>query len=80
MSAVNATFIIFMFSLLTDARVCRVQKANGPEQKWEKFKYGEWYLPPKTWKKRLANEPLRDPEELKKEDTSEAKKKSNQLV
>lgn len=27
----------------------------------KKTTYGAWYLNPKTWKKRPANEPLRDP-------------------
>ncbi|KAM6441450.1 protein FAM47E-like [Liasis olivaceus] len=29
-------------------------KLTPPEPKWEKIKYGAWYLPPKTWKKRQA--------------------------
>ena len=45
-----------------------------------KFKYGAWYLPPKTWKKRDENEPLQDPKEIKDQEMSEAKKKSNALV
>ncbi|XP_053114413.1 protein FAM47E-like [Hemicordylus capensis] len=36
------------------------------QPKWEKIRYGAWYLDPKTWKKQKANEPLEDP---KSEDT-----------
>lgn len=46
---------------------------------WVKFKYGGWYLDPKSWKMRSADEPLKDPKELKDEEMSEAKKKSNTL-
>lgn len=46
---------------------------------WVKFKYGAWYLDPKSWKKRNNDEPLRDPQELKNLEMSEAKKKSNNL-
>jgi len=49
------------------------------EPSWVKFKYGAWYLDPKTWKKRDNDEPLRDPQELKNMEMSEAKKKSNNL-
>ena len=49
------------------------------EPSWVKFKYGVWYLDPKTWKKREADKPLEDPEELKKQEMSETKKKSNNL-
>lgn len=45
-----------------------------------KFKYGAWYLDPKSWKKRTASEPLQDPKELKNQEESEAKKKSNEMV
>ena len=45
-----------------------------------KFKYGAWYLEPTTWKKRGAEEPLQDPKEIKDQEMSEAKKKSNALV
>ncbi|XP_014381297.2 protein FAM47E [Alligator sinensis] len=31
------------------------------QPKFEKIKYGAWYLNPKTWKKQKANEPLMDP-------------------
>uniref|UniRef100_K7FQ51 Uncharacterized protein n=1 Tax=Pelodiscus sinensis TaxID=13735 RepID=K7FQ51_PELSI len=31
------------------------------QPKWEKFRYGAWYLDPKTWRKLKANEPLEDP-------------------
>ena len=50
------------------------------EPSWVQFKYGAWYLPPKSWKKRNADKPLQDPKELKDLEMSEAKKKSNRLV
>ncbi|XP_060635366.2 protein FAM47E-like [Anolis sagrei] len=31
------------------------------QPKWEKIRYGAWYLDPKTWKKQKRNEPLVDP-------------------
>ncbi|XP_058049451.1 protein FAM47E [Ahaetulla prasina] len=31
-------------------------KLTPSEPKWEKIKYGAWYLPPKTWKKKPATE------------------------
>ncbi|RUS85204.1 hypothetical protein EGW08_007030 [Elysia chlorotica] len=46
---------------------------------WVKFKYGAWYLNPKTWKKMDFYEPLTDPKQLKEHEMSEAKKKSNEL-
>ncbi|GFR90649.1 protein FAM47E-like [Elysia marginata] len=46
---------------------------------WVKFKYGAWYLNPRTWKKMDYNEPLTDPKQLKEHEMSEAKKKSNEL-
>ncbi|XP_064637625.1 protein FAM47E-like isoform X2 [Lineus longissimus] len=49
------------------------------EPSWVKFKYGAWYLPTKMWKKRDNEEPLQDPKELKDQEMSEAKKKSNGL-
>jgi hypothetical protein len=49
------------------------------EPSWVKFKYGAWYLNPKSWQKRGAEQPLRDPKELKNEEMSEAKKKANAL-
>ncbi|ESO89541.1 hypothetical protein LOTGIDRAFT_150620 [Lottia gigantea] len=44
-----------------------------------KFKYGSWYLPPKTWKKREWNDQLMDPKELKNQEMSDSKKKSQSL-
>ncbi|XP_030348360.1 protein FAM47E-like isoform X2 [Strigops habroptila] len=32
------------------------------QTKWEKTRYGAWYLNPKTWRKQKANEPLKAPE------------------
>ncbi|KAI8798489.1 protein FAM47E-like isoform X1 [Biomphalaria glabrata] len=49
------------------------------EPSWVKFKYGAWYLHPKTWKKMGFDEPLEDPKQLKEYELSEAKKKSNEL-
>lgn len=34
---------------------------------WVKVKYGAWYLDPKTWKKRNADEPLKDPNDVREE-------------
>lgn len=49
------------------------------EPSWVKFKYGAWYLPPKTWKRRDWDDNLIDPKELKDLEMSEAKKKSHSL-
>ncbi|XP_025030817.1 protein FAM47E-like [Python bivittatus] len=39
-----------------------VQSSKDPCQpRWEKIRYGAWYLDPKTWKKQKANEPLENP-------------------
>ncbi|XP_002734990.1 protein FAM47E-like [Saccoglossus kowalevskii] len=50
--------------------------STGYQPSWIKHKYGSWYLNPKTWKKRPANEPLQDPQELKDKEMSESKKNS----
>lgn len=50
------------------------------EPSWVKFKYGAWYLPPKTWEKRKWDDQLIDPKALKDQELSEAKKKSHNLV
>ena len=50
------------------------------EPSWVKFKYGAWYLNPKSWRKMKAEEPLKDPKDLKDDQTSESKKKSNDMV
>jgi len=56
------------------------QTGTGEYQpSWVKFKYGAWYLPPRSWKKMDHTEPLMDPKQLKDQETSEAKKKSNAL-
>ena len=58
-----------------------MQAYSGQYQpSWAKFKYGAWYLNPKTWKKLPADEPLKDPKEEKGEQESEAKKKEDDLV
>ncbi|KAH3842863.1 protein FAM47E-like isoform X4 [Dreissena polymorpha] len=49
------------------------------EPSWVKFKYGAWYLDPKSWEKRDADEPLMDPKELKDKEMSDAKKQSKNL-
>ncbi|KAM6440956.1 protein FAM47E-like [Liasis olivaceus] len=39
-----------------------VQSSKDPcQSRWEKIRYGAWYLDPKTWKKQKANEPLENP-------------------
>ena len=45
-----------------------------------KIKYGAWYLNPKTWKSRPADEPLEDPKAIQDKTLSDAKKKSQNLV
>lgn len=55
------------------------QYSGQYEPSWVKFKYGAWYLDPKTWEKRDADEPLMDPKELKDKEMSEAKKMSKGL-
>lgn len=45
-----------------------------------KFKYGAWYLDPKSWNKRKDDEPLENPKDIKDKEMSEAKKKSKELV
>lgn len=50
------------------------------EPSWMKFRYGAWYLKPKTWRKMKADDPLKDPKELQDDQMSEAKKKSNHMV
>ena len=58
-----------------------MQKMSGEyEPSWVKFKYGAWYLPPKTWEKRQWDDQLIDPKALKDQELSEAKKKSHNLV
>ncbi|KAM9663241.1 protein FAM47E-like [Morphnus guianensis] len=39
---------------------CQVKDLS--QTKWEKIRYGAWYLDPKTWRKQKANEPLKAPE------------------
>ena len=56
------------------------QYSGNYEPSWIKFKYGAWYLDPKTWQKRDTDQPLMDPKALKDQEMSEAKKKSKELV
>ena len=56
------------------------QYTGNYEPSWVKFKYGAWYLDPKTWQKRDSEQPLMDPKALKDQEMSEAKKKSKELV
>jgi len=49
------------------------------EPSWAKFNYGAWYLQPKTWKKRDGDQPLLDPKQIKEQDQTEMKKKSDAL-
>lgn len=46
---------------------------------WVKVKYGAWYLDPKSWSPRAEGEPLEDPEEVKRREQSESKKKSDEM-
>lgn len=55
------------------------QYSGNYEPSWVKFKYGAWYLDPKTWQKRDSDQPLMDPKALKDQEMSEAKKKSKEL-
>lgn len=55
------------------------QYTGNYEPSWVKFKYGAWYLDPKTWQKRDSEQPLMDPKALKDQEMSEAKKKSKEL-
>ncbi|XP_065261194.1 protein FAM47E [Emys orbicularis] len=41
------------------SRPGKTKQAAPP--KWEKIRYGAWYLDPKTWRKQKVNEPLEDP-------------------
>lgn len=53
---------------------------NGQyEPSWVKFRYGAWYLPIKHWSKKPADEPLRDPAEMKDTKQTEAKFRSEAL-
>ena len=47
---------------------------------WVKFRYGAWYLDPKSWKRMDADEMLEDPKTQKDKDSSEHKQKSDALV
>ncbi|XP_039264969.2 protein FAM47E-like [Styela clava] len=46
---------------------------------WVKVKYGAWYLDPKSWTPRADGDPLEDPEEVKRREQSESKKKSDEM-
>jgi hypothetical protein len=46
---------------------------------WVKYKYGAWYLEPTLWRRRPATEPMRDPDDTKDKEVSEAKQKSLEL-
>lgn len=70
----NATYtnLIFTISqLFSQHQVCT------PSKKTRCMVYGAWYLKPKTWKKRPANEPLRDPSVT---EDSELEQQSNEKV
>lgn len=49
---------------------------NAYTPSWVQPKFGAWYLNPKTWTKRAADEPLQDPKTLKEKETSDSKQKS----
>lgn len=55
-------------------------QSAGYTPSWVKVKYGAWYLDPKTWKSRAADEPLQDPKEIDDNQMSETKQKSKDLV
>lgn len=46
---------------------------------WVKVKYGAWYLDPKTWKKRNADEPLKDPNDVREEKLDKMHKLSEKV-
>jgi len=46
----------------------------------ERYQYGAWYLKPKEWKKRLAGEPMQNPDDVQGKEVSEAKQRSLDLV
>lgn len=54
-------------------------KAQGYQPSWVKVKYGAWYLDPMSWTPRPEGEPLEDPEEVKRREQSESKKKSDEM-
>ncbi|GFN82172.1 protein fam47e-like [Plakobranchus ocellatus] len=64
---------------VADEESTKQQISGDYQPSWVKFKYGAWYLNPRTWKKMDYNEPLTDPKQLKEHEMSEAKKKSNEL-
>ncbi|KAK7097646.1 protein FAM47E-like [Littorina saxatilis] len=64
---------------LTDETQKEWKVTGEYEPSWIRFKYGAWYLQPKTWQKRQWDAPLADPKEIKDQEMSEAKKKSQTL-
>jgi len=46
---------------------------------WNKIKYGAWYLEPKMWRVRPANELLQDPKETEGKKMSQTRQKSKDL-
>ncbi|XP_076999228.1 protein FAM47E isoform X1 [Tamandua tetradactyla] len=53
----------------------KLQKPQNPyKAKWEKMRYGAWYLDTKLWKKQRADEPLIDPTILLKAQDENFKK------
>jgi len=47
---------------------------------WVKHRYGAWYLKPRMWRRQPVTEPLKDPNDTKDKEMSEAKQKSLELV
>ncbi|XP_041956025.1 protein FAM47A isoform X2 [Alosa sapidissima] len=52
---------------LTTDTLLKDSDLHGFQTKSKKTKFGAWYLDPKLWKKRLSNEPLRDPSALEED-------------
>uniref|UniRef100_UPI00398F0A5A protein FAM47E isoform X2 n=1 Tax=Pristiophorus japonicus TaxID=55135 RepID=UPI00398F0A5A len=53
---------------LPSVKICRTTDPKSIHQNGIKYKYGAWYLDPKTWVKRRADEPLLDPSFVAEED------------
>jgi len=75
----GATLVLGSDKHIPDKETEKKNWSSGYEPSWVKIKYGAWYLDPQSWKKRDFDEPLRDPQELKNMEMSDAKKKSNNL-
>ncbi|CAK6450550.1 unnamed protein product [Pipistrellus nathusii] len=57
------------FSLQEDNWERKLRKPHDPyKSKWEKIRYGAWYLDPKLWKKLVNDAPLSDPKVVRDRD------------